>query len=597
MKFRSAILASSIALVAGVVVSAVVVVGTAIDASARRDVDEELARSVDVFVELQGYRLSLFRAQADVVAQEPRLKAVVNTEDIDHATVLDSARELQRSAGSDLLLLTDGRGLLRADTADPKAEGFDLSGMPVIADALRDGSGSAIWVDEAHAYQVLARRLSYADEAIGVVVLGFAIDDRVAETVARQTGAQVVISLEGRSLAASSLDDLPGGAATVLAAIGASPGDATQRLDLDHSVHVARSGVFPGARDDQALRFTVLRSLDKALADSRAIVQRLLLIAGLGIAIAVILAIALARRLARPLDRLVDQTRAIAGGDLKPREVVRGPEELAALAGAMNQMVSELAESREQLRAKQRLEDEMEIAARIQTSILPSALEIPGIEVAALMRPATEVGGDYYDLVRADDGAWIGVGDVAGHGLKAGLVMLMIQSAVASLVRERPGAPPRELVSTINAIVCDNVRERLRQDEHVTFTLFRYHRDGRLVFAGAHEPFLVLRRGATTVEEIPTPGTWIGVLDDIDDALVDTELRLEPGDLVVLYTDGLIEGRDADGAQFGIDRVCEIILARRSAPTSEIADALADAAEAWRDEVDDDISVVVFRVR
>ncbi|MCA9636967.1 MAG: hypothetical protein KC420_13155, partial [Myxococcales bacterium] len=140
MKFRSAILASSIALVAGVVVSAVVVVGTAIDASARRDVDEELARSVDVFVELQGYRLSLFRAQADVVAQEPRLKAVVNTEDIDHATVLDSARELQRSAGSDLLLLTDGRGLLRADTADPKAEGFDLSGMPVIADALRDGS-------------------------------------------------------------------------------------------------------------------------------------------------------------------------------------------------------------------------------------------------------------------------------------------------------------------------------------------------------------------------------------------------------------------------------------------------------------------------
>src|SRR5690606_17839050 len=130
------------------------------------------------------------------------------------------------------------------------------------------------------------------------------------------------------------------------------------------------------------------------------------------------------------------------------------------------------------LRDKHRLEDEMEIAARIQTSILPQDLAVPGLEVGARMVPATEVGGDYYDVIPQVDGAWIGVGDVAGHGLRAGLVMLMVQSAVASLVRERPGASPRDLVATLNVTIADNVRRRLQQDEHVTFSLLRYRRSG-----------------------------------------------------------------------------------------------------------------------
>ncbi|MCA9659186.1 MAG: PP2C family protein-serine/threonine phosphatase, partial [Myxococcales bacterium] len=386
-------------------------------------------------------------------------------------------------------------------------------------------------------------------------------------------------------------------AAALLAVFPASLVDDAETVEVAGSRLLARVGAFPSARPDQELRFVILRSLDKALADSRAIVRQLLLIAGLAVLVAIALAFLVARRLARPVDDLVDFTRTIAAGELAPKHALKGPDEIRTLGAAMNRMVSELAQSRVELEKKQRLENEMEIAAQIQTSIVPAEPRAPGLEIAAVMRTATEVGGDYFDVFPTEDGAWIGVGDVAGHGLRAGLVMLMVQSSVASLVRERPDAPPSELVGTLNATIYDNVRERLGQNEHVTFTLFRFRRDGSLRFSGAHEPFLLLRAGTDAAEEVMTPGTWLGVLPDIKDALIDDSVDLAPGDLVLLYSDGLIEARDANGEQFGIERVQELIQSRRDAPVATIAAEVADACAAWRAEIDDDITLLLFRVR
>src|SRR6185436_18733813 len=123
------------------------------------------------------------------------------------------------------------------------------------------------------------------------------------------------------------------------------------------------------------------------------------------------------------------------------------------LGEALNRMVEEMAGSRASLAQKQRLESELEIATRIQTSILPRGIQIPGLEIAAAMKPADEVGGDYYDVQPAANGCWIGIGDVAGHGLTAGLVMMMTQSAIAALVRTRPSAGPGELIATLNRVI------------------------------------------------------------------------------------------------------------------------------------------------
>ena len=594
MTFRSTIALVMVLLLVAVTGASVGVIVTTIEGAARAEARAEVERAAAIFRDLQEYRASLYQAQAQVVAEAPRLKAVLGTEEIDHATILDSARELQGSLGCDLLVLTDESGRLRVDTADPAAEGFDMSGIPAIAAALASGDAGAIWVDERRAYQVHARRLTLGGEALGALAVGFAVDDRVAATVARQTGSDVVITMGGRALAASGMEGVPGGAVAVAARVegaGAAPSEVT----LGGEAFLIAGGAVPGSTADQALRFAVVRSLDRALASSREGVRRIAAVAGVALLAALGLALGLARRLSAPLDRLVEFTRAIAGGSLAPRRELGGPVEVRALGEAMNRMVAELAESREQVAAKQRLEDELEIATRIQTSILPTRLAAPGFEIAATMVPASEVGGDYYDVLPVADGCWVGVGDVAGHGLRAGLVMLMVQSCVAGLVRDRPEARPSELVATLNAILHDNIRHRLRQDEHVTFTLLRCREGGAIEFAGAHEEMLVARARGGAAEVVATPGTWIGVVEEVAGGLPDSSLSLEAGDVLVLYTDGLIESRSAAGEPLGLDRVREVVEARRGDGALAIRDAVMALWLGWTGAQEDDVSVVVLR--
>src|SRR6185503_1525623 len=176
----------------------------------------------------------------------------------------------------------------------------------------------------------------------------------------------------------------------------------------------------------------------------------------------------------------------------------------SALEGA--RLVTRLVEeaTRRQVAERERLEKEMEIAARIQTSILPRDVTVAGLEIAATMNAATEVGGDYYDVVPVDDGCWIGIGDVAGQ------VMLMMQSGIGALARKMPDAAPRDLLLALNTMLVENVRERLGQHEHATLTLIRYRRDGSLTFAGAHEDMLIRRVATGRCDRVETPGAWVG---------------------------------------------------------------------------------------
>jgi phosphoserine phosphatase RsbU/P len=237
----------------------------------------------------------------------------------------------------------------------------------------------------------------------------------------------------------------------------------------------------------------------------------------------------------------------------------------------------------------------MEISARLQTSILPREFDIPGLEVAARMVPASEVGGDYYDLFPVEGGAWLSIGDVAGHGISAGLVMIMVQSAIAALGRDRPDAKPSAILAPVNAVLYENIRRRLRSDEHVTLSLLRYHAGGRIVFAGAHEEMIVCRAATGRCEAIPTPGAWLGGARNIERVSVDSELELEGGDVLVLYTDGVTEARDAAGTQLGLERLFAAIEEVRESPVERIVDHILDEVSRWAVRHDDDATVLVVR--
>jgi len=267
----------------------------------------------------------------------------------------------------------------------------------------------------------------------------------------------------------------------------------------------------------------------------------------------------------------------------------------AALRGAeLVRRVAEEASQREKAE-KERLEQELELATRIQTSILPRDLQVENLEIAATMVPATEVGGDYYDVLPGPGGCWLGIGDVAGHGLRPGLVMMMLQSIVAALVRENVDAAPREIVQVVNAVLYDNVRNRLGQDEHATLTLLRYFANGELVFAGAHEDLVILRAATGRCDRIETFGTWVGATQDIADATDDHHARLEDGDVLLLFTDGVIEAANAAGEQYGVERLCVELEAARGAPVAEIRDRLLASVRGFLAQQHDDIALLVAR--
>jgi serine phosphatase RsbU (regulator of sigma subunit) len=247
---------------------------------------------------------------------------------------------------------------------------------------------------------------------------------------------------------------------------------------------------------------------------------------------------------------------------------------------------------------KQRLEKELEIGARIQTCLLPGAIDIPGLEVAARMTPASEVGGDYYDAFAVPGGAFIGIGDVAGHGLTSGLVMLMVQSVVGALGRRYPDAGPRDIVAALNAVLYDNIRHRLHNKEHVTFTLFRYFGAGLFRFAGAHEELVVYRKRTGQVEFVPTPGTWLGAMKDVAKFTTDSDLQLYDGDILVLYTDGVTEAMDAARAQFGLERLAELVREKANLPVDRLCSEIEERVLTWCGHTpEDDVTLLVARYR
>jgi PAS domain S-box-containing protein len=240
-------------------------------------------------------------------------------------------------------------------------------------------------------------------------------------------------------------------------------------------------------------------------------------------------------------------------------------------------------------------EEELEIARRVQTSLVPTTFDVDDLEIAAMMIPASEVGGDYYDVLPTPDGAWIGIGDVSGHGLSAGLVMLMVQSSIASAVRARPASTPREILCFVNDVVVDNVRARLGRDDHVTLSLFRYYADGRCVVAGAHEDVIILRADRGTVEVLRPRGTWLGARRGIHHLTFDTQLELRDGDVLVLYTDGVTEAMNERNEFFDFDGLCAAVEEMRGRSPAEIVEHVMGKVRAHMAVQKDDITILAAR--
>ncbi|MBN2574608.1 MAG: SpoIIE family protein phosphatase [Deltaproteobacteria bacterium] len=318
-----------------------------------------------------------------------------------------------------------------------------------------------------------------------------------------------------------------------------------------------------------------------------------------------LLALVLSWLLARPIVRLTRFATGVAkdGPQPKPAAAPLDARETTELAETVFSMVAKLQDQTRALREREqeqielaKIRQEMDIAARIQSGILPRHFEVPGFEFAARMQPADEIGGDYYEILPTESGFWIAAGDVSGHGLTAGLVMLMLQSALGALALYAPREQPSRILRATNALLVENIRRRLRGDDHVTLVLLHVDREGRFVFAGGHEPLLILRDGSDTCEVINTPGPWIGIMPELGKELRDGSGQLQAGDLLILHSDGVVQAGALQHRPFGLDRLRACIEESRGQPLDLLRDEILRRASDWsKGEQDDDMMVLLVR--
>ena len=219
-------------------------------------------------------------------------------------------------------------------------------------------------------------------------------------------------------------------------------------------------------------------------------------------------------------------------------------------------------------------------------------------EFAGRMVPADEVGGDFYDVLSDPNQRtlWITVGDVSGHGVGAGLVMLMAQAAFASHFLNNSAEEPARVLREVNALLCENISNRLRDNKYVTAQLLTYQGDGSFVCVGAHEWPIVYRAETGRCEIIEAPGPWLGIVPELSDVPV-TALTVHPGDVLCLYSDGITEARNAAGEQFDIERMSAVLataLAQGKA-LDDVTRAVFDEVEAFSGRHDDDWTMLLAK--
>uniref|UniRef100_A0A7C3ZLG2 GAF domain-containing protein n=1 Tax=Planktothricoides sp. SpSt-374 TaxID=2282167 RepID=A0A7C3ZLG2_9CYAN len=278
------------------------------------------------------------------------------------------------------------------------------------------------------------------------------------------------------------------------------------------------------------------------------------------------------------------------------RTLAQKVEERTAQLAAANQEITIL---NQMLQAENlRMSAELDVTRRLQQMILPDEAElsaIPGLEIAGFMEPASEVGGDYYDVLNYDGRVKIGIGDVTGHGLESGMLMIMTQTAVRTLLANNE-TDYVKFLSTINRTIYDNVG-RMKTDKNLTLCLLDYNA-GVLRVSGQHEEIIVVRSGGE-LELIDTIdlGFPIGLDVEIADFISQTEIVLNPGDVVVLYTDGITEAENIDGVQYGLERLCQVVERHWQSSAPDIRQvAINDLLQHIGDQkVFDDITIMVLK--
>lgn len=259
---------------------------------------------------------------------------------------------------------------------------------------------------------------------------------------------------------------------------------------------------------------------------------------------------------------------------------------------------------------KNRLNKEMDVARQIQVSVLPKNMAIDGYDVAARMITATEVGGDLYDFAPTKFGNYLDVGDVAGHGLPAGITALIHMASFHAALQAShsldKSLAANQIYDIINRVLVEINRNRIGSDKFMTGNVLN-EKDGVFTYAGSHLVALIFRAATNAVEEIAgmtERAAFLGLSEYADSSQSVGRFELAKGDILLLYTDGLIEARGRDDALFGLDQLKDAFRSHATEPSEHIVEGIVERLRSFAENGDlkkyggayaDDVSMVVLK--
>ena len=311
-----------------------------------------------------------------------------------------------------------------------------------------------------------------------------------------------------------------------------------------------------------------------------------------------VLALFLFQRISRPMKVMMDGVNTLADGNLDTKIRMPSKNEFRVLANAFNEMAFRIAAAQREHIVKERMDRELEIARDIQRTLLPEGVHVPnGYQIGHYYDSATEVGGDYLDVVRVG-GSNVGLvmADVSGKGVPGLVVMAMIKIMVQNLIAK--GTPPKEIVRKLNSALLGNIQRNM----FVTFFVAILEGEtGSVVFSNAgHNPVLIYNGDTDRARFFKMDGPPMGTFPDevFAEHLREYRLELTPGDLLLQYTDGLNESMNTNGEQFTLDRIVDIANEHGSEGAESLVGRLVRAEAAFRGSApqSDDITLLAVSV-
>ncbi len=278
---------------------------------------------------------------------------------------------------------------------------------------------------------------------------------------------------------------------------------------------------------------------------------------------------------------------------VQPRDMAAGNRELLETLAIEASTVLENARLLAEDRARRHLDEELAIARGIQQSLLPNNLPETGwLRAAGCSMPSRQVGGDYYDIFRVDPNCWAAVvADVSGKGVSSALVASLLQGAFLAVDRNPDSL--RHTLQRINAFFC----ERTENEKHATVFCSLLHADGRFDYINAGHCAPIVVPINDVPETLLATATPVGLLEGVD--FPAAQIQLQPFDRIVIFSDGLTDAGNADGAYFGVERLREVIRSHGDRPCALLHQAILDALESFTggQEQADDLTLVVLEYR